>query len=67
MVYRDFRVRIIRDGQVLRDEGVPRRCSRGCSPGGINRDKAIRLRDLDADGESEVIVDLFTGRTNCCV
>ena len=60
---RDMRVRILRDGQVLRDDAMPSRCGRGCSP----RDPAVRLRDLDGDGEPEVLLDLFTGGANCCV
>ena len=33
---------------------------------GLTREH-IALAELDADGESEVIVDLFTGGANCCV
>jgi Excalibur calcium-binding domain len=65
--YRDLRVRIHRGGLVVRDERVPRRCAHGCIPAALWSDKAIRLRDLDADGEPEVVVDLFTGGANCCL
>jgi len=65
--YRNLRVRIVRDGRAVRDEQVPRTCARGCRPAALWSDKAIRLRDLDVDGEPEVVVDLFTGGASCCV
>lgn len=61
--FRDIRVKITRDGSVLRDERVPRSCGRGCFP---YPRQAIRLRDLDADGELEVLIDLWSGGARCC-
>ena len=37
-----------------------------CAPGGGNR-KSIHVRDLEGDGEPEVLLDLYTGGAHCCV
>jgi hypothetical protein len=66
-VFRLMRVRIERDGQALVDQGVPRRCRGFCGPARAYLDEnSIRLRDTGADGEPEVIVDLYTGGAHCC-
>ena len=66
--FRDFRVKITRAGQVLYDQPVGDPCDRFCTPTetALAR-KHIALRDLNADGEPEAIVGLFTGGANCCV
>ena len=66
--FRDFRVRILRGGVVLYDKPVGGPCDQFCTPAesALTR-KHIGLRDLNADGEPEAIVDLFTGGTSCCV
>jgi hypothetical protein len=66
--YRDFRVRITRAGQVLYDQPVGDPCDQFCTPTetALTR-RHIALRDLNADGEPEAIVGLFTGGANCCV
>jgi hypothetical protein len=33
---------------------------------GSTATKSVTVRDLDADGEPEVLVDLYTGGANCC-
>jgi hypothetical protein len=38
-----------------------------CAPGGIVDQRSLRVADLDADGEPEVIVDLYTGGAHCCL
>ncbi len=39
-----------------------------CAPGAAASDQpSLRVADLDADGEPEVIVDLSTGGAHCCV
>ena len=39
-----------------------------CMPGGeFADDGGVKVRDLDADGEPEVIADVFTGGAHCCV
>ena len=66
--FRNFRVKITRAGQVLYDQPVGDPCEQFCTPTetALTR-RHIALRDLNADGEPEVIVGLFTGGANCCV
>jgi hypothetical protein len=66
--FRDWRVKITRAGQVLYDQPVGDPCEQFCTPTetALTR-KHVALRDLDADGEPEAIVGLFTGGANCCV
>jgi hypothetical protein len=66
--FRDFRVKITRAGQVLYDQPVGDPCEQFCTPTetALTR-KHVALRDLNADGEPEAIVGLFTGGANCCV
>jgi hypothetical protein len=66
--FRDFRIRILRDGQVLYDKPVDRRCAEFCTPAeSALTGKHVGWRDLNDDGEPEAIVDLFTGGSSCCV
>jgi hypothetical protein len=66
--FRNLRVKITRAGQVLYDEPVGDPCERFCNPTeSALTHKHIGLRDLNADGEPEAIVGLFTGGANCCV
>ena len=53
---------------MLYDQPVGDPCDRFCTPTetALTR-KHVALRDLDADGEPEAIVGLFTGGANCCV
>jgi hypothetical protein len=64
----DFRVRILRAGEVLYDKPVGKPCEEFCTPTeSALTGKHVGLRDLNGDGEPEAIVDLFTGGTSCCV
>jgi hypothetical protein len=70
--YRARRLRIMRAGQVLVDEALPlpARCNAGCAqfvrPRDFGDRSPVFVRDLDADGEREVVVDLWTGGASCC-
>ena len=66
--YVKFRVKITRAGEVLYDRPVGDPCRQFCNPTetALTR-KHIALRDLNADGEPEAIVGLFTGGASCCV
>jgi hypothetical protein len=66
--FRDFRVKITRAGQVLYDQPVGDPCEQFCTPTetALTR-KHVALRDLNADGEPEAIIGLFTGGASCCV
>ncbi|HEY4094346.1 MAG TPA: hypothetical protein VGM33_02480 [Baekduia sp.] len=38
-----------------------------CAPyGAVSRQRSLKVRDLDGDGEPEVIVDLYSGGAHCC-
>src|SRR3954469_13871232 len=37
-----------------------------CAPGGLGGRASVLVRDLDGDGEPEVILDLYTGGAHCC-
>ena len=53
---KNLRLRIVRRGQMLYDE----RLRRSDVP------TALRVRDVDGDGEPEVLADLYTGGAHCC-
>ena len=61
-------MKITRAAQVLYDRAVGDPCVKFCTPTetALTR-KHIALRDIDADGEPEAIVGLFTGGASCCV
>jgi len=66
--FRSFRAKIVRAGATLVDEALPDGC-RSCfaMPGNAGAgEKSIVARDLDADGEPEVMVSLYTGGAHCC-
>jgi hypothetical protein len=66
--FRDFRVRILRGGEVLYDRAIGKPCEEFCTPAeSALTGKHVGWRDLNADGEPEAIVDLFTGGSSCCV
>jgi subtilisin-like proprotein convertase family protein len=65
-VYREPRLRIVRDGRVALDRPLPRvGCGGGACPGWRPAGPPV-VRDLDADGEPEVIVDEYSGGAHCC-
>jgi len=60
---RDIRLQIVRAGlavfdqQLLDDSGEP----------AIDLPQKLRVRDLDGDGEPEVVADLYTNGAHCCL
>lgn len=70
--HRERRIRIVREGRVLVDEALPRppgcdaHCSRFVTPSDPTGHGPVWVRDLDADGEPEIAVDLWTGGASCC-
>ncbi|HEX6701573.1 MAG TPA: proprotein convertase P-domain-containing protein [Gaiellaceae bacterium] len=60
--YRALRLRIERHGKTLFDArpAEPRGCPCSIFPGDV------AVRDLDRDGEPEVVADLYTGGPHCC-
>jgi hypothetical protein len=66
--FSDLRLVIQRGGVVALDQRVASPgCEFACWPGGVVQRKSVRLRDLDGDGEPEVLLDLFTGGAHCCL
>jgi hypothetical protein len=63
-VVRDVRLRIVRLGRVRLDAKLPRLGCPDC-PGWRVVGRTV-VRDLDGDGESEVVVDVYTGGAHCC-
>ena len=65
--FTNVRVTVDRAGQRLVDQTLGQECE-GCVgwPAGGAQSDSITLRDLDADGEPEVLVDLYTGGAHCC-
>lgn len=54
---------IVRAGQTAYDGAIPDVCDLDCAiadPGGL------RVIDLDADGEPEVVIDAYTNGAHCC-
>ena len=65
--YRDLRLTIVRSGRVLYDAAPEdKSCNDVCFPGRLAGGRSVHVRDLDADGEPEVIADLYTGGAHCC-
>ena len=63
-----FRVKITRDGAVLYDRPIGGRCNEFCmATDSALTGRHIGFRDLDGSGEPEVIVDVHSGGTSCCV
>src|SRR3954454_8408775 len=67
--FSNARVTITRAGIQLVNQTLGRACD-FCTPwpasGAHKGVSSVRVRDLNADGEPEVLVDLFTGGANCC-
>jgi hypothetical protein len=61
----DVRVVVTRAGVLAYDAPVDPRS--GCKDATcVPRDDGLAVRDLDADGEPEVIADVYTGGAHCC-
>jgi len=65
--YSDLRLQIARAGQVLYDDGVSAKgCEEpSCGPGAFDGD-SVMVSDLNADGEPEVVLNLYWGGAHCC-
>ncbi len=67
--YRDVRLRILRRGRPIFDGPLPKAGCGGVCPywrPALDFGRPIMVRDLDRDGEPEVIVDAFSGGAHCC-
>lgn len=65
--FQNLNVTIDRAGMRLVDEPIAENCPQ-CWPvsGGSDDIDSVQVRDLDSDGEPEVLFDLYTGGANCC-
>jgi hypothetical protein len=67
--FSNAQVTITRAGAQLVNDTLGKACD-FCTPwpasGAQKGVSSVRVRDLDADGEPEVLIDLFTGGANCC-
>ena len=67
-VVKNTHIQIARSGATLLDQAVPEPC-RQCAvvPAGVTGGGgSLTIRDLDGDGEPEVIFDMYTGGAHCC-
>ena len=65
--FKDLRLKIVRQGATLFDDRITDPGTTLVQPAGAGEGGALKVRDLDADGEPEVVVDLFTGGAHCCL
>jgi hypothetical protein len=64
---RSVRIEIRRRGRLGLSAPVDRFACRGCAPiDPVVFGDPLSIRDLDGDGEPEVLLDLFTGGAHCC-
>jgi subtilisin-like proprotein convertase family protein len=67
--YRDLRVTVRRRGVLALAAPVSRFACRDCAVTGVDTvlsPRPVSVRDLDGDGEPEVLLDLYTGGAHCC-
>jgi hypothetical protein len=68
--FSNLHLTIDRGGARLVDGLVETRTCEGCTSWpadqGARGGRSVTVRDLDADGEPEVLVDLYSGGANCC-
>jgi len=67
--YSDLRITVHRDGRRVFTSSIARLSCKDCLVAGIDTITAsdpLTIRDLDGDGEPEVLVDLYTGGAHCC-
>jgi len=65
----DLRIVIRRAGKLVLSAPVSRLACNDCQPAGMNPDvldHPLTIRDLDGDGEPEVLLDLYSGGAHCC-
>lgn len=67
--YTGLHLTIVRSGATAFDGATPPSCTDpdcGFSPGLLGRSPSVSASDLDADGEPEVIVQIYSGGAHCC-
>jgi hypothetical protein len=64
----NVRLAIARSGATVLNQAVPDPCNQ-CAvvPAGLSSgSSSLTIRDLDGDGEPEVLLDMYTGGAHCC-
>lgn len=67
--FTNLRIRISRGREQLFSEAVPphpRDKTHAAQPAGWGYKRSVAIRDLDGDGDAEVILELFWGGAHCC-
>jgi len=66
--YGNLRIAIRRKGVLTLAAPMSRFACRNCAVSGFDTlfEHPVTIRDLDGDGEPEVLVDLYTGGAHCC-
>lgn len=67
--FTNLRLQVAREGVLLLDQAVPPYpgyASYGVVPAGYGQHRSVSVRDLDGDGEPEVLLDLYWGGAHCC-
>jgi hypothetical protein len=67
--YSDLRITVRRHGTRLLASPVSRLACHDCSVSGLETimdPQPLEIRDLDGDGEPEILLDLYTGGAHCC-
>jgi subtilisin-like proprotein convertase family protein len=67
--YNDLRITVRRHGLRVLTTPVSRLACHDCSVSGLQTiadPQPLTIRDLDGDGEPEVLLDLYTGGAHCC-
>ena len=63
--FKNLKVEVKRAGATLLTTTLPR--YKEYWPGGVIDNSSVDVRHLDADGEPEVVVNLYSGGANCCL
>lgn len=63
--FKNLKVQILRANAVVLTTTLPK--YKDYWPGGVIDDSSVDVRDLDGDGEPEVLVNLYSGGANCCL
>jgi len=66
--FKNIRLLILRAGTVSYEGGVPRYPHNNFSvwPAGFSAHNSMKFRDLNGDGEPELLLDLYWGGAHCC-
>lgn len=66
--FQNLHLTISRGGAILYDEPVISKfCGKLCWPGpGVSRRSSVQVVDLEASGDPDVVLDLYSGGAHCC-